>query len=68
MPRFFRITTGGEVTFLGNMDHVAKGLAIAKDPLTTVPALPFLMLLVLGALLSLIGRARIVVGNRSVAG
>jgi len=32
MPRFFRITTGGNVTFLGDMDHVTKGL---------VPVQPF---------------------------
>jgi hypothetical protein len=32
IPRFFRITTGGNVTFLGNMDHVTKGL---------VPVQPF---------------------------
>jgi hypothetical protein len=25
--RFFRITTGGVITYLGDMDHVAKGLA-----------------------------------------
>jgi len=28
-PGFFRITTAGAVTFLGNMDHVSKGLVFA---------------------------------------
>lgn len=27
LPRFFRITSGGVVTFLGAMDHVSKGFA-----------------------------------------
>ena len=31
-PGFFRITTGGAVTFLGDMDHVSKGLVLALDP------------------------------------
>jgi len=35
MPRFYRITTGGAVTFLGNMDHVSKGLVLALEPTPT---------------------------------
>ncbi len=48
MPRFFRITTGGAVTFLGNMDHVSKGL-VAEVPPPPVPTLrnPMVGLLVL---------------------
>ncbi len=30
--RFFRITTGGVVTYLGDMDHVAKGLVAVPEP------------------------------------
>ena len=29
---FFRITTGGVVTYLGDMDHVAKGLVAVPEP------------------------------------
>jgi hypothetical protein len=29
---FYRITSSGVVTFLGNMDHVAKGLAFISKP------------------------------------
>jgi hypothetical protein len=49
-PRFFRITPSGAVTFLGNMDHVSKGLVLAAPP---VPALPVAMAvaLALGLLL-----------------
>ncbi len=36
MPRFFRITTGGAVTFLGDMDHVAKGL-VHEAPVEPAP-------------------------------
>ncbi len=32
MPGFVRITTGGAVTFLGNMDHVSKGLVPVPEP------------------------------------
>jgi hypothetical protein len=39
MPGFFRITPGGVVTFLGNMDHVSKGLVLA-DPTPTPTATP----------------------------
>jgi hypothetical protein len=39
-PGFFRITTGGAVTFLGNMDHVSKGLVLALDPPPTPTATP----------------------------
>jgi hypothetical protein len=34
-PGFFRITTGGAVTFLGNMDHVSKGLVPLLEPTPT---------------------------------
>jgi len=34
-PGFFHITTGGVVTFLGNMDHVSKGLVLALEPTPT---------------------------------
>ena len=39
-PGFFHITTGGTVTFLGNMDHVAKGLVLALEPTPTPTATP----------------------------
>jgi len=39
MPRFFRITTGGVVTFLGDMDHVSKGLVPSLPFVQPVPAL-----------------------------
>jgi hypothetical protein len=32
MPGFFRITTSGAVTFLGDMDHVSKGLVPVPEP------------------------------------
>ncbi len=38
-PGFFRITTAGVVTFLGNMDHVSKGLVHA-EPTPTPTATP----------------------------
>jgi len=56
MPRFYRITTGGVVTYLGDMDHVAKGLAPVAPPLPTL-SLPMLGLL--GAALLVAGAARI---------
>lgn len=58
MPRFFRITTGGAVTFLGDMDHVAKGFALALPP-PAVPALPAAMLVLLAGLLLTLGARRI---------
>jgi len=53
MPRFFRITASGAVTYLGNMDHVSKGLVLAA-PAAAVPALPVPMIgaLALGLVLS----------------
>jgi hypothetical protein len=39
-PGFFHITTGGVVTFLGNMDHVSKGLVLALEPTPTPTASP----------------------------
>lgn len=46
-PRFFSITTGGSVTLLGNMDHVAKGMAPAevRAPSLGRPALGCLVVL-----------------------
>jgi hypothetical protein len=35
MPGFLFITTGGAVTFLGNMDHVSKGLVLMLEPTPT---------------------------------
>jgi hypothetical protein len=52
-PRFFRITPSGAVTFLGNMDHVSKGLVLAAPP---VPALPVPMAAALALSLLLAGR------------
>ena len=40
MPGFFHITTGGAVTFLGNMDHVSKGLVLALEPTPTPTPTP----------------------------
>jgi hypothetical protein len=40
MPGLFRITTGGEVTFLGDMDHVSKGLVLEATPIPTPTATP----------------------------
>ena len=65
IPRFFRITPGGVVTFLGDMDHVSKGLAPARS-LDPVPALPgsTSALLLLGLVttggLAILTRARVV--------
>jgi hypothetical protein len=39
-PGFFRITAGGAVTFLGPMDHVAKGMALRVEPLPTPTSTP----------------------------
>ncbi len=39
MPQFMRITTGGAVSFLGNMDHVTKGLILAPPPVPTLQPL-----------------------------
>jgi hypothetical protein len=58
MPHFVRITTNGAVTFLGDMDHVSKGLA----PVPTAPAVPALsggMLRVLGLALAVAGFFRL---------
>ena len=53
--RFFRITTGGVVTHLGDMDHVAKGLVVVTPAVPAVPALSTAMLALLaGTLLLLI--------------
>ena len=39
MPRLFRITPAGVVSFLGDMDHVSKGLVYRPGSALTVPAL-----------------------------
>jgi hypothetical protein len=60
MPRFFRITTGGTVTFLGNMDHVSKGLVLVQPLGLPVPALSNPLRGVLLMAVMLIGCARLV--------
>ena len=67
MPRFFRITTGGAVTFLGNMDHVTKGLVPVEAFVSPVPALTKPMIGVLAMALMLVGGARILAARRSGA-
>jgi hypothetical protein len=63
--RFFRITTGGAVTYLGDMDHVAKGLAPIgpPGPNPVVPALSTAMLAFLGGALLLFGRRRLLISR-----
>ena len=39
-PGFFRISTGGVVTFLGDMDHVSKGFVLVHEPTPTPTASP----------------------------
>ena len=58
--RFFRIPTGGVVTYLGDMDHVAKGLAPVGTP-PPVPALSTLMLALLAGSLLILGCGRILI-------
>jgi hypothetical protein len=53
MPRFFRITTGGSVTLIGNLNHVSKGFASAP-PTPTIPALPAPVLGILAVALLLL--------------
>lgn len=51
MPRFFRIGTDGVVTFLGDMDHVSKGLVpVAAAPVSALSG-PALGALAMGLLL-----------------
>jgi len=52
--RFFRITTSGVITYLGDMDHVAKGLVPLFTPI--VPALSTAMLALLAGSLLISGR------------
>jgi hypothetical protein len=52
MPGFLEITTGGVVTFVGDMDHVAKGLVRLPEPARV------LQLLVGVGFLGVIGRRR----------
>jgi hypothetical protein len=54
---FYRITTGGLLTLLGDIDHGAKGLAPAAPRELPTPSIPLLGLL--GAALLGIGVARI---------
>lgn len=62
MPRFFRITSGGVVTFLGNMDHVSKGLVPILPPPVPVLSGPASAALAVG--LALIGGLGIVAASR----
>lgn len=59
MPRMFRITPGGAVTLLGDMDHVSKGLAPTAPGPPAVPAVTPLAFGLLGALVLMIGRLRL---------
>ena len=59
--RFFRITTGGGVTYLGDMDHVAKGLAPVATPI--VPALSTAMLALLAGSLLILGCGRTLISS-----
>jgi hypothetical protein len=51
-PAFYHITTGGAVTFLGEMDHVTKGLVPVPEPARWIQCASGL------ALLSLLRRMR----------
>jgi hypothetical protein len=53
-PRFLRLTTGGAVTYRGDMDHVAKGLVPVAHP-RPIPALPAGMLGLLVVSLLILG-------------
>ena len=57
IPRLVRVTTNGVVTFLGDMDHVSKGLVLIPPP-PAVPALSGSMLGVLGLALGAAGFLR----------
>jgi len=52
MPRFFQIGTDGLVTYLGDMDHVSKGLVPTKPASVSALSRPALCALALGLLLS----------------
>jgi hypothetical protein len=56
MPRFYRITTGGAVTFLGDMDHVSRGMVPVGGPRPPIPVLPYPMVGILVGALALAGR------------
>ena len=58
-PRFFRITTGGTVTYLGNMVEVTKGLVPVEPLGLPVPSLSNPLLGVLLMAVMLIGCARL---------
>jgi hypothetical protein len=64
MPRFFRITTSGEVTFLGNMDHVTRGLVRVSESFPPIPALTNPMIGILVMALMVVGGARAVSARR----
>jgi hypothetical protein len=71
MPRFFCITTGGAVTFLGDMDHVTKGLVpVQPQPFSCVPvaAISDPLLGVLAVAVMLIGCAGLFGNARRSAG
>ena len=60
--RFFRITTAGVITYLGDMDHVAKGLArVAATPV--VPSLSTAMLALLAGSLLILGCGRTLISS-----
>jgi len=63
MPRFFRMTPSGAVTYLGNMDHVSKGLVSAAQD-APVPALPIPMAAGLALALAASGGAMVGRGRR----
>ena len=58
MPGLLRITTGGAVTFLGDLDHVARGLAPVLPP-PAIPAVPTSLLGLLAVSLLALGRQRL---------
>ena len=64
MPRWLRITPGGAVTSLGDMDHVAKGLALPSPPLPPVPSVSSPLLALLIAMLGSSGATRL--GRRRI--
>ncbi|MHC4607646.1 MAG: hypothetical protein ACYTAF_12085 [Planctomycetota bacterium] len=60
MPRFFRVSRGGAVVYLGDMDHVSKGLVPVEADVLLVPALSSAMIGLQVVALLVIGWAGIV--------
>lgn len=56
MPSLYRITPAGVVTLIGAMDHVSKGLVVARDPVQ-VPVMSAATALLLVSLLAFVGIA-----------